>query len=292
MATIDVFIVTYAEELPLLRLCLRSLGAHLERSEVGNILIVINEAESVPLKAQIMTESLSLLQDLAPKLQLLDRKDFSQVEATGYCLQQIYKLEAARKVTTDLYVCLDCKNFLVGPTAFGDLLTGGRPRYFLDPQDSQAHRVYMRNRYMSYWGVPEPYDGVLMVSMATPFIFERDLMIEMIEAVERREGMHFGAAFAQKFGAQNLYSEMLLYSAFLHRHHPDRVAADGPRRHREMALTLWGGAMTETGLAEFVSRVRQSHDTAIAGIHRRCWGEDCDRLLDMLGKLITSGSTE
>ncbi|MFN7050474.1 MAG: DUF6492 family protein [Gemmobacter sp.] len=288
MSAVDIFIVTYAEELPQLRVCLRSLRAHLHREDVGHILVSVNDDDPVQTKARILAESAHLLGDLAPRLRLLDRGDFTCPDVTGYCLQQIHKLEAARHVTTDFYVCLDSKNFLVRPTAFSDLIHEGLPCYFLDPQDSQSHRVYMRNRYMAYWGLPEPYDGALMVSMATPFVFERRLMIEMLEAVEARESMPFGEAFAQKFGSQNLYSEMLVFSAFLHRHHPDLMAADGPRRTREMAVTLWGGAVDEAGLKAFVARVRQSHDTGIAGIHRRCWGADRDRLLDVLDALITS----
>ncbi|WFT83205.1 MULTISPECIES: DUF6492 family protein [unclassified Methylobacterium] len=277
----DIVVVLYEAELALALLQAESIAKFIDPASVDRIIYCINDEDPRTTSDFIYSKIYPLLEKVGIRTCMLFREHFTLKTGNGYCLQQIQKLETAFRVQTDFYVAIDTKNFLVKNFSLSDLFVGSYPATFLESYEENDFRRYMKSMYLAYWSVPDPHTDIHLPAMATPFVFEADLVRGMIAEIERRERTSFGPFFERNFGASGGYSEFLLYSAYLY---SQRQRAG---RSRSFSLTSWGDTpVAPEEIHVLVDTARNNPDWKMCGIHKARLGPDPQRTLDEIRAAI------
>lgn len=217
MERIDVVTIIFRGEIELLRLQARSLARYLEAKTIGTILIVLNDVDERACKLEV-SDILHEYGELQEKVQLVSPSEifqwppgltgkFADIRQsvsgiikkltnrartgwrgrTGWYIQQALKLAASRAATSRYILILDSKNHLVsgcGMDVFVD--ESGRPRAAPRAMDDY-HFNWVRNAHL-YFGIEPPNQNTPVMPTVTPFCVERDVLHEVIDAIEARSG--------------------------------------------------------------------------------------------------------
>jgi len=177
----------------------------------------------------------------------------------GWYGQQILKLLISRHVATERYLILDAKNLLVFPLRHHHLENGNKivsvqHLYLKD----NALRGYLQNveRYFNI-----ELNGLLPPSH-TPFVFPTELVIQMVQWIEQKEG-----DFAEFF-MQHGMVEFLMFSAYLISTGQLDVPYDfsGPTY-----TTVWEHWATDEARIENKIAICERDKEPFFSVHRRAW---------------------
>jgi len=139
---------------------------------------------------------------------VIRRRDLTPIDTAGWHVQQLLKLEVAKRISTERYVVLDAKNHLCYPVP-SDFFErpDGTLKTFLENYTLHPMRQTLEN-VLSFWGL----DHKLIASYPpthTPFCFERQKVLDMLNFIERK-----GRPFSSVFLEEGL-TEFFTYSGYL-----------------------------------------------------------------------------
>lgn len=204
--------VTVAHEIDfaLMRLQARSMARYCRRDQIDRILVVENFTPGI--EPNWRADLLCAYGCLAPLVEFHRSYDITPLTPNigGWWTQQVLKLMIARVVKSERYVVLDAKNHFVAPLEASFLVSPNRlpttRRY-----GYEAHPLRdALERTLQYLDVdPAPQVGLFMPT-STPFTIYRQIALDLIDYVERREGKPFQEAFL----AERL-TEFFLYSGYI-----------------------------------------------------------------------------
>jgi hypothetical protein len=202
--------VAFSGDLPLLDLQARSIGRFVPPDLVGRISYIINDPDEELCRRHIEEVTAPLLGPLRDRLAIFTGSSRGQPGQEGWIIQQACKLDIARSVDTRHFVVLDAKNFILRPISESDILFKG----------GLARMPFGRKRGDPQWLIdsliffgldPALGEGKFPPSVP-PFCMRTDIVLEMIDAIERQAGTDLFDFFARKTDKS---TEFMLYIAFL-----------------------------------------------------------------------------
>ena len=201
--------VVFEEEYLLLQLQARSMRLYLSPIMIDEIIIIDNSRRSMP---QAFKDKLLVAYgQLAPLVTILLSKDICTIPNTkGWVSQQILKLMIAEHIDSEWYVALDSKNhFVKSPDKDFFLSLEGRAR--VSAYSYEAHPLRSKlERILTYLDLdPAPWISKFTATI-TPFVFNREIVLETIAEVELKSNN----SFAEEFVKSNL-TEFFLYSSYI-----------------------------------------------------------------------------
>lgn len=202
--------VVYGPELNFLRLQAISFAKMVPADLVDRIVVIVND--DIELLPSVKPEMESLYGPHAEKLIVLHRNEpAAELKHWhhGWRSQQALKMLASKFVSSEYYVTLDAKNHFVRPICHDDFMApDGKIRTWTASYQHNFRSECFAS--LSYFGVDaESYLDILPPS-TTPVTLRRDSVLQMITAVEQREGYPFELVFFHV----NDITEYLLYYGF------------------------------------------------------------------------------
>jgi len=197
--------VIYEDDYPAMTLQACTMDMFLPREMVERIIIIDNSSE----------ENLFNIDTVLPHYGSLDacvtvirRRDLTPIEIAGWQIQQLLKLEVAKRISTERYVVLDAKNHLCYPVP-SDFFErpDGTLKTFLENYTLHPMRKTLEN-VLSFWAL-DPKLIAAYPPTHTPFCFERQKVLEMFNFIERK-----GRRFSSVFLEEGL-TEFFTYSGYL-----------------------------------------------------------------------------
>lgn len=223
----DIVTVLCRRDLHNMVLQARSIRLFFDKRELGQVLVICNE-RSDPLRheeLQRITDELPGVvfirsEELLPLRggPLLDACRLARNATRGWYTQQVLKLAASRLVASEFYLILDAKNHFVRPVCTTTFLADdGRALAeigLVSRMQKEFNRVW-RN-CLDYFGIdPAIYPGDA-IAPQTPFVARKDLVCDLMEDVEARQGAPFTDAILSRM--PDLYEFLLLQAFAVHRH--------------------------------------------------------------------------
>ena len=220
---LDFVTVTFGEELGLLQLQARSFARYMPPGLVGQIVVVVNEGDDGEAFPHIREHVVPLYGCHAPKVLIVERSklcgDYG-FKHSGWISQQVLKLLAGRLVQTKSYVVLDTKNHFTRPLKPKDFWASNgklkhrranlaypkRAGFFgwlTRPKPGKLPRRYVGS--MAYFGLDPNIFAAACVPKTTPFPLNAQLVRELIDDIEEREGVGFPQWFEAYFEATEFY---------------------------------------------------------------------------------------
>ena len=139
---------------------------------------------------------------------VIRRRDLTPIDTAGWHVQQLLKLEVAKRVSTKRYVVLDAKNHLCYPVPFDFFeRPDGTLKTFLENYTLHAMRKTLEN-VLSFWAL-DPKLIEAYPPTHTPFCFEQQKVLDMLNFIERK-----GRPFSSIFLEEGL-TEFFTYSGYL-----------------------------------------------------------------------------
>jgi hypothetical protein len=205
--------VCFPAEINLLRLQARSLRLHFDERAIGSISVIVNwpdEAEFEQLFQKFVALEYGHLLDrvkLVSHAALVDPR----LKAHGWRRQQVLKLMIARKLTGDHYLILDAKNHFIRPASLKTFFTkSGRIAIYLKPPSASLLPRFAAS--LRYFDIQDPDLVKKTLPTTTPFVMPRRLLMDMLDAIERKEMGPFDDFFLRK---NREVTEFYLWLGFL-----------------------------------------------------------------------------
>lgn len=198
--------VTFAAEMPLLRLQLESMQRFLRADQVAEIIIINNERRRISRRSERSLRHAA--GGLSTKLRLIERHSVAALPRTsGWRSQQILKLEIARQVTTPTYVLLDAKNHLIRRMILEDLVApDGRARGASHSYQGHPLKSYLTKALEKFELPLALLDD--FPATATPFVMHTAVVRDLLTSFSSPGPDDFGTAF-ERAGL----TEFFLYSS-------------------------------------------------------------------------------
>lgn len=280
MQKIDFVTVCFDGEIRLLELQARSVARYLDPGLVDTIHVIINQRRSETFKAQFRDRVAPAYGDLLSRVNLVEYQSLwnGPSRRLGWASQQVLKLLAARSCGQRAMMILDTKNHFIRPVRHHDLLApDGRLRSHLYPMARKFLPHYHRScRYFGVRG-PVPEDTVLPTT--TPFLADRDLILDLLNAVEEKEGCSFQDFFMRE---KDAHTEFCLYSAFhLYARGPFEQTYD---RRPGPTGTLFQGSANRPDRAAKALDSLEDETKYCMGVHREVLKAAHPKIIEMIGK--------
>jgi Sulfotransferase family/Family of unknown function (DUF6492) len=179
---------------------------------VHRIMVLYNEWEDLAIfeKEKIRSYYPSSLQDKVVFLSYTELQLPKEYLNSGWQLQQLCKLWIAKFIDYD-YCVLDTKNHFIKPVKISDFFTNdGKYKVFTSP----GADTYMQDHFincLNCFGVKDVSSNIHSVSMSTPFLFDREKVLDMIEHIDIAIGISMPYFFMNHYGITEFY----LYAAYL-----------------------------------------------------------------------------
>ena len=255
--------VAFLGELKLLQLQARSLRLYADADLIKNIHILVHDRHPEIFLWRFLQRVLPEYGALANKINFVDTRILFgvQVPRDGWWGQQAAKLLAARVVSSDCYLVLDCKNHLIRSLNHESIFDqNGRMKM---PMDA-IHEPY-RERYNAareFFGLATKDDSAKTLPSVTPFLFKTALVLDLLRYVETRESSTFYDFFQKK-----VCTEFYLYIAFLAT--SNRPIEAFYSRCKAMRATFFEEAVHNKSMQRQVQKAVQNDSVYSFGIHRR-----------------------
>ena len=264
--TIDLVTVSYLEEGPLLKLQARSLALYGDRALIGNIFIIVNECRLAKFKRYLNKEILPEYGRLAYKVKLINYSElFSEpikAKHLGWKSQQALKLLAARCVCSDAYMILDTKNHFVRPlTADRIIAPSGQLKMHLGEINNSFKDHF--TRACAFFGLDETPAFDQALPTATPFLMYKDIVLNLLDEMERREQK----SFQKIFMTGRPFNEFYLYYAYILAHYGSAQSV------YDICLVSVGTLYSKAGnnlakTQDVLKRVENKNHVYMMGVHR------------------------
>jgi hypothetical protein len=131
-------------------------------------------------------------------------------------MQQLLKLFTSKYIFSDFYCVLDTKNHFIKKVNYNDFFNydnDEKKYYIFTSIGSRSNSFYMNNSLNYFYG-KKKINNDFIISMSSPFVFERKTVIDMINYIEKKENKHFGTFFINLTQVTEfyLYSSYVLFS--------------------------------------------------------------------------------
>lgn len=149
---------------------------------------------------------------LQKKIKLLSLNDMGlNIDKTSWFTQQTIKIHISKYVETNYYIVLDSKNHFKEKISYNDFFYDNKPILRFNTHNEKMLQFYFN--CLNYFNVECPYNDnlSLKIQTTTPFVFIKDICIQLITYIEEKEKMLFYEFIIQT----KLYTEFFLYYAFL-----------------------------------------------------------------------------
>jgi hypothetical protein len=151
---------------------------------------------------------------LVNKIKLLSLHDIGlKFNQTSWFTQQIVKVHIAKFIETFYYIILDGKNHFKEKIIYDDFFYNNKPILNFNIHGEPMLKFY--NNCLNYFNVECPYKNnsnkFLKIQTITPFIFIKEISIQLINYIENRENM----SFTKFINDNKKYTEFFLYYSFL-----------------------------------------------------------------------------
>ena len=255
--------VVFEAEVPLLELQARSVARFVSREVCRDVVVIDNTRRGLPGRARAAL--LSEYGDRADVVRFVRSVDIAPVRAAGgWHVQQVLKLLIADRLATSHYLVLDAKNHFVASLR-REFLFGpdGRPRVNAYSYVDHPHRARLE-RVLRYLGVDPGPHIEWFTATVTPYLLDRQLVLNLIRGIEARSGRSFHDEFLRKE-----LTEFLLYGGW--------VVAGGVDLderfdlHQVFAQTLWPGSASAPDVRRVVARAREG-EAPLFSVHRGALG--------------------
>lgn len=257
----DVVSIFCKRDLPFQLLQARSIARFLDRDSLGRLIYVWNEPEPQP------DEALRLLCNQLGSFdfQMIQSSDLgienAYVDENAWLTQQAAKLLVASRVETQNYMVLDAKNHFIRPCATTDFIHSDS-RAARNLHELSKGGDYDRLAYaLRFFGCATPAT-LSAVEPVTPFIFNRSIVLRMIERIEAATT---GALATVFFRHDEMLSEFLCYQAFWmsEGRDPSDLFSNSGLRNREV---LWGHLGRPGFFKDWLARVAMP-SVKVIGVH-------------------------
>jgi hypothetical protein len=237
----DVVVPTCGRDAEQARIMLRSVEANVAGDAFGTIhLVAIDEPAFVSRMRGLSTPG------LRDRIEYLTARDVGiegDPARRGWLMQQIAKLQFARRARTPFYVALDSKNVMLAPVARGDLMRDGRAPWVLE--DAGIHPRWWRGSARVLDHAAFDYRSPrLVLSAATPVILHTASVVAMLDWIEARHRDAFERVFLRMRGYWSRPTEFCLYFAYLDREGVLDRHHFGARWLHDVAAQIWESRAT------------------------------------------------
>lgn len=214
---LDIVIVSYEHELPMLDLCLRSIEKHVDKCAYDKILLFWNDdlPQTVDDLRSRITRHYGIIAD---RIDIILREIITtnpSEKIRPWRAQQALKLLAARYTQHDYYLTIDTKNHFLKPFGYTDLFAqNGKPKSSTATFRGGPFLEFLKVG-LDYFKTPfEPAYAMNALPTITPNILSATLVNRMLDQIEQREERTFFDAF-MTVPPLNRTAEFLLYYAYL-----------------------------------------------------------------------------
>ena len=187
------------------KILLQSLNTFFDPDSLDKILIIVPEIE--PMKSMLSSFPLKFKTRLLIEKEIIPEKDWKKFnKKDGWIKQQILKIQAAKYITTDFYLCLDADIICFKDTDYSKLIKNNRPianielKSFHQKWWNKSHKVLKTPKTNSKNGI-----GV------TPSILITNEVLGLIKHLEASYKQSFIKTLCQKKG----WTEYTLYWLYL-----------------------------------------------------------------------------
>ncbi len=201
--------IVFGAELELLLLQARSMSLYLNPTIVSEIVVINNDSR--PLGQSQISKIKEEYGPLKSLVRFYQAKEICNVPLTkGWRSQQVQKFAVANYIKSDRYVVLDAKTHLINNLDIRFLEDeSGRPT--VNVYSYIDHPLYdVLNYVLKYLGVNPEEHALQFTATVTPFIFDTNLVRDMMIDIEQKSGR----SFPDEFVVQEL-TEFFLYSGWL-----------------------------------------------------------------------------
>jgi len=260
---LDIVVVAFLGELKLLQLQARSLRLYADADLIKNIHILVHDRHPEIFLWRFLQRVLPEYGVLAKKINFVDTRVLFgvRVPRDGWWGQQAAKLLAARVVSSDCYLVLDCKNHLIRSLNHESIFDQtGRMKM---PMDG-IHEPY-RERYNAareFFGLATKNEAAKTLPSITPFLFKTAFVLDLLQYIETKENCKFYDFFQRK-----ICTEFYLYIAFL-------AASNRPidasySQCKTIRATFFKEAVHNENIQRQIQKMVQNDNVYSFGVHRK-----------------------
>lgn len=203
--------VVYGNDISLLKTQAESIKLYVDPAVLTKIIIVVND--TIDIVNQIDTDWYG---HFSPLVEIHHKLYYSQIEHhNGWESQQLYKLLASAKASTNWAMVLDAKTWFINPVLEENLFSNNR--YNVDIHD-HFHSIFFtaKDNISRLFNIE--FHSMIGPS-GVPFMFNRQLLADMIKDVENITEQPFDEYFlnnqVDKNNWQTAITEFYLYSGYL-----------------------------------------------------------------------------
>lgn len=265
--------VAHEADFQAMQLQARSLAQYCPRDLVDEIIVIENfKAGSRFSWRDALLKEYSGLADL---VRFISPASFGPIPAAeGWWSQQLFKLQIADTIRSDLYLVLDAKNHLVKMLDRGFLQDeAGRARIYAEGYRGHPLEFYF-NEVCRYFALDRNGYIDRFITTAPPFLMYTTKVKDLMQVISRREGR----PFAEFFIASKKLTEFFLYGGYL--------AAAGELEllyafNDQNCPTIWGHTTSYENVKERILSSLQG-GAPFFGIHRTAFGKFDDATVGLI----------
>ena len=194
---IDIAIISFRTELEMLDLCLSSIDKKFDFEMINNILLVWNHDEPNT-KDEIagLYERFSVYPKLSSKIKILPRSEVigevTLEKLSPWRSQQVLKLQSCRFLQKDHVLILDTKNHYLQDVHLSDLFDeDGVPYVSFKRYGKGPFGEFLQNSFSYFNAQLQEQFYMEALPTTTPYLMYRNLVCQMTEDIEKKEGIPF-----------------------------------------------------------------------------------------------------
>ena len=248
----DIITVVFREELSVLKLQAKSIELYCQDLDIGNIIVVVNDDD-----LDLSELDHSWWGQFSDRVVFVHRQTWNiNYAENGWLTQQLLKMLATGVGKSEWSIVLDAKTIFVRPVKkLAQRPTVGKQ--FIAPVFSVSQQ-----RVSDLFGVDLSYQ---LGPAGIPFIFNNQLVQDMINEVERLTSCSFG----QWFQEQGMITEFILYSGYvLYKFGSYDTIYDTKRLPAIVPCNL-----CHSEVPSFDHKFTQMQLTDTVSIHRKAWSQ-------------------
>ena len=177
MRKIDIVTPTFRLEVPLIELQVKSIVKYLDPNILNKYWVIWNDdSDFGNVKDRILAAGMSKID-----IEFIDFKAIHSANIHGWRSQQLIKLLASKIVQEKNYLVLDSKNHLIRDVACDDFFSpAGKIKSYLHLV-GPALKAHLSSS-LAYFSQNINIDRDQVMQTTTPFVFDRDLVIELLSS--------------------------------------------------------------------------------------------------------------
>ena len=285
---INIVVVVYEKEINELFLLLESISIYFDLNSIDKIYITTQE-EGDSLKNYLREDICKRFPLVNCLVEINQQSDLigEVYGISGWFIQQALKLKTASISSQRYSLVLDCKNHFINSTSAKDYFLDGKPLYSYTSERGKfdSDSKILANNFDSAFAIfgldYRTYIDKALGSL-TPFIFDRDIVLEMISFIENAYDDSFYKLFFSRLNTAEFY----LYTAYLHKTNLFYEATS--ERKEWVSAVIWGDNSSDLNYLNWVESMILSNQLKLFGIHKNAYGKLSFEVKEKLNNLWAS----